>query len=150
MRPFRLLAALLAASLGGLTPIALASCSSTSAPSVLGGGDGVDTGASPYDGTITTEDTGTTSADSGSADTGQLDSGSGMECGAGLTLCGLACVDLTTNGASCGSCFHGCSGMAEALICCASTCVDSTHDPNNCGACGVVCDSGSCASSMCH
>jgi hypothetical protein len=73
-----------------------------------------------------------------------------MECGAGLTLCGLACVDLTTNGASCGACFHGCAGMAEALICCASTCVDSTNDPSNCGGCGIVCDSGSCASSMCH
>jgi len=145
----RLLAALLVATLGGLTPIVLASCSSSSAPSVLGGGDGVDTGASPYDGTVTYDDTGTPAADTGAADV--VDSGPGPECGAGLVSCnGVACVDLTTNPNNCGACFNVCSGAAMIISCCASKCVDNTTDPNNCGTCGVVCDSGSCASGMCH
>lgn len=148
----RLLAALLAATLGGLTPIVLASCSSSSAPGVLGGGQGVDTGASPYDGTVTYDDTGSPAADTstGNADTGELDSGPAMECGAGLTLCGIACVDLTSSPTNCGSCSNACSGMAVIVACCASKCVDNTNDPNNCGGCGVVCDSGSCDSGMCH
>jgi len=137
MRPIRLVAALLATSLGGLTPIVLASCGSSSAPGVLGGGAGVDTGVAPYDGTMTTDDTGT-----GSAEAGELDSGPAAECGAGLTSCGIACVDLTTNPNNCGGCGNVCSGVNMVISCCASKCVDNTTDPNNCGACGIVCDGG--------
>jgi hypothetical protein len=155
MRRSHLLPAFVAAAVGGVVPttiLGLASCSSSSAPSVLGGGQGVDTGASPYDGTTAFDDTGTPAADTGAADVG--DSGAGPECGAGLSPCGILCVDLTSDPNSCGTCFNACSGSASGggtiVSCCASKCVDNGSDPNNCRTCGVVCDSGSCVSGTCR
>jgi hypothetical protein len=150
----RVLTALVAGAAFAVVPalIGLSSCSSSSSAAVLGGSEGVDTGARPYDGTTGPDDTGTTSADAAAhADTGGLDSGTAGECGAGLTLCGLACVDLTTNPNNCGACSNVCAGAATVIACCASKCVDNTTDPDNCGGCGIVCDAGmSCRSGMCQ
>lgn len=132
-------------------PIFVASCSSSSSPSVLGGGEGVDTGTTSYDGSVTYLDTGTTPGDAGTA-ADALDAGQGPECATGLTSCnGVACVDLTTNPNNCGTCFNVCTGSANIESCCASKCVDNSTDPNNCGSCGVVCEAGmSCVSAMCR
>ncbi len=134
----RLMRALVAAAALGVVPaslIALASCSSTnSAPAVLGGTSGMDTGALPYDGTTVFEDTGTTStADAGAHDAGELDSAEAGECGAGLTLCGAACIDTTTNPNNCGGC---------AIVCDAGTAGDASLDGAG--------QPGPCVSGMCH
>jgi hypothetical protein len=150
----RVLPALVARAAFGVVPalIGLSSCSSSSPAAVLGGRESVDTGALPYDGTTGSADTGATPADASThEDTSEPDSARAGDCGAGLTLCGIACVDLTTNPNNCGVCSNVCSGAAVVVACCASKCVDNTTDPNNCGGCGIVCDAGmSCRSGMCQ
>ena len=42
-------------------------------------------------------------------------------CPAGLTECNGTCVDLTSDGANCGTCGHGCTGTQ---VCLSSTCQD--------------------------
>ncbi|NUQ78275.1 MAG: hypothetical protein HUU21_32505 [Polyangiaceae bacterium] len=99
--------------------------------------------------------------DAGSASSGG-GIGGGSGCGAGLTLCGAMCVDLTSDEASCGACGKACSAGEEcsAGMCgppcmgsevkCNGICTDVTADAANCGGCDkpcgpdMVCDLGVC------
>ncbi len=84
--------------------------------------------------------------DAGVEDAGASDAGEGLCCGG--SLCGGAsCVDLSTDGANCGSCGHAClagelcaaGACAPCATLCAGACADLASDRNNCGACGNVC-----------
>ena len=94
--------------------------------------------------------------------------GAGHECVAGKceptcsgTVCGGACVDLTSDPHNCGACGAACpagdtcqEGACRAScsgIVCNGTCVDTTSDPDNCGACGAVCAPGdTCQEGACR
>ena len=78
-------------------------------------------------------------------------------CASPRSLCGSACVDLSTDPSHCGRCGSGCpagrpctSGVCIADDCpggqfCAGTCVRTSVDPSNCGGCGQRC----CAGNLC-
>lgn len=71
----------------------------------------------------------------------------GAACGDGLTCCGGACVDTTTNPSACGDCGTTCGADIE---CCGGTCSDRETDPMNCGSCGNVCGAGrACCGGTC-
>lgn len=99
--------------------------------------------------------------------------GGSAGCGSGLTLCGTACVSLSTSKDHCGACdsacpsggaldFHG-TGKCEAGQCkltcsggfancngnLADGCEASLSDSNHCGTCGRACDSG-CNNGTCQ
>ena len=73
-------------------------------------------------------------------------------CGAGLTLCGQACVNTATDPANCGGCSKNCGGGATCsggscscpagATVCNGGCVNTSSDPKNCGSCGRACASG--------
>lgn len=80
-------------------------------------------------------------------------------CANGRTLCGLGCIDLTTDVENCGACDNACafgaSCAASACVCdqpgdivCAGTCIDVKDDAFNCGACDKQCAI-DCAGSAC-
>lgn len=75
-----------------------------------------------------------------------------VECSAGLTRCGLDCVDLTSESGNCGACGIAC-GEAQTCVnsacqcregstACNGQCAVLASDPRNCGACGNACPSG--------
>jgi hypothetical protein len=82
----------------------------------------------------------------------------GIQCNSGFpfsyTLCGIACVDLTSDSMNCGMCGNACPagetcinsqcGCANSLTYCPSTmmCVDTHSDAQNCGMCGHACGAG--------
>ncbi|RLB55939.1 MAG: hypothetical protein DRJ42_04745 [Deltaproteobacteria bacterium] len=100
-----------------------------------------DTGVVVDSGEDEPEDTST--PDSGSGDTGTIDSGPG--CGPGETSCDGTCVDLRTNISHCGSCNNACDAPpADATSTCSAR------------RCGFICDdgfapdgSGGCAVNVC-
>jgi hypothetical protein len=94
-------------------------------------------------------------------------------CQEGYTLCGDACVDLSTDLANCGACGSDCESQLVAVACVEGECVrvdcpaaltncgddpnlpteehcfDLSSDPNHCGACGNACASGRCVGGVC-
>ncbi len=99
-------------------------------------------------------DTGTTDGAIAPADAGRDADAAPPVCASGQTLCGDTCVDLTSNGDSCGACGNDCApgtvcnAGACAVACnggatqCGNSCVNLALDPSNCGACGATCTTG--------
>jgi hypothetical protein len=100
--------------------------------------------------------------------------GCGGACGAGETLCGSACADLTSDEMNCGTCGTPCAPSAATGVCVGSMCRISSCNPGfgdcntssvdgcerstrtltDCGGCGVSCGpftngTPSCASGTC-
>lgn len=88
-----------------------------------------------------------------------------------LTSCGSSCVDIDTDAAHCGACFHACLAAANAAVRCAqhmcSYSCDTGYadcdgvsqngcetpvnsDPGNCGSCGHSCMGGQCVGGNCR
>ena len=94
-----------------------------------------------------------------------------VTCTGGLTACGGACNDLTSDPNHCGTCTTVCSssqicsagrcvtaggGDGGAVMCgsgltnCSGACNDLQNDPNHCGTCTTVCPTGQfCSSGRC-
>jgi hypothetical protein len=81
-------------------------------------------------------------------------------CPSPLVVCGVACVDTTSDPAHCGSCTQDCTAgdstgthpsthlcndnqcvtvCGQGLTTCGTTCADVQTDPKNCGRCGNFC-----------
>jgi hypothetical protein len=81
------------------------------------------------------------------------------ECAGGRTLCGLACIDTSSDEENCGECGTACTlGQActngtccqSGLTGCNDRCVDILIDEANCGACGIACAAGqTCTNGTC-
>ena len=71
----------------------------------------------------------------------------GGQClGLASTCCNNVCVDITSDGNTCGGCGNPCG----ATSCCAGNCVDTMgSDTSNCGGCGLVCN-GTCVGGTCQ
>jgi hypothetical protein len=89
---------------------------------------------------------------------------SNNQCGAGMAMCGVSCIDVTADTNNCGSCGNVCSGTTPFCVdsACAATCgfgdiycagvgcVDAASDEQNCGGCGNDCGTaGTCNSGVC-
>jgi hypothetical protein len=57
-------------------------------------------------------------------------------CSGGLTLCGDACKNLSTDPSNCGACGKTCP---SDHVCCNGTCANLSGDASNCGTCGHGC-----------
>jgi hypothetical protein len=95
-----------------------------------------------------------------------VDGECGVECPAGLDVCGDGCVDVTADPNHCGECGNACTtsvigasptcvGGVCGYTCgtlteCDGACVDVTSDPNHCGSCDQICPGGrACVGSQC-
>ncbi|MFO0561991.1 MAG: hypothetical protein U0269_28520 [Polyangiales bacterium] len=87
----------------------------------------------------------------------------GSGCGAGLTRCGMSCVDTNTDEANCGACGRACSLANATAVCTAGGCAIGSCNPgfancdgnaangcetplgtaSNCGSCGAACSGAS-------
>ena len=88
---------------------------------------------------------------------------SNTACGAGLTVCGTGCVDMTTNNVNCGTCGNACASprtcgsgkcnCPSGYTDCDGQCVNAQIDAQNCGGCGKacsgICSAGACQTSTC-
>jgi len=85
-----------------------------------------------------------------------------LACGDGLTRCGDACRDVSSDPESCGGCGIRCAAgeRCESGACvpacsadrvlCGTICVDTSSDRSHCGACGVACGMGEeCCGGVC-
>ena len=89
-----------------------------------------------------------------------------QNCAPGLTACGAACVNFSTDPNNCGNCGHACRGgqtctagvcsgnsnasCAPGMVMCGSGCVNYSTDPKNCGNCGQACQTGqTCTQGVC-
>ncbi len=86
------------------------------------------------------------------------------QCGTGMAMCGLSCIDVSADPENCGTCGNVCGGTTPFCVngACAATCgsgdiycagvgcVDAANDELNCGGCGNDCGSaGTCNSGVC-
>lgn len=95
----------------------------------------------------------------GSASDGAMDVNGGCS-GAGMLLCGGACINSQTNAAHCGMCGNACP-MAMACVAgecrcdavqvfCGGSCVNTQSNSNHCGRCGNSCPAGiNCVGGVC-
>jgi len=86
-----------------------------------------------------------------------------VDCPAGLTDCGGACVNTDLDPYHCGDCGTACSSdeLCSVGTCsteclggttkCGGTCVDANLDPHNCGGCGTECSTNElCSNGSCN
>ena len=82
-------------------------------------------------------------------------------CDAPLSLCGEACLDLTSDESACGACDNACATgevcinggciCGDGLTRCSGSCVTIDSDPRHCGGCDLRCGEGSvCADGACR
>jgi hypothetical protein len=126
----------------------------------------VDSQCSPIGSSSSATGSGVT-GDAGNTVGAPVDSGMGdgspLNCIYPKQMCGLSCVDTTSDSANCAFCGQACSagqmcsmsrcvqGCTAPAISCSGKCLDGNSDAVNCGSCGhacaagQVCNAGACA-----